>query len=67
MTAAIAIRDQTRDDLQKLAKRANETQDDAEVSLSDVIDALLSLSEVDDARDAGDEVLEEIIHIAKKN
>lgn len=67
MTAAILIRDNTRDALQELAKKADESQKDVEVSLSDVIDGLLSLVGVTDNTAIEETILEEIIYIAKKN
>ena len=45
MTVAIAIRDETSEALQTLMKNANNVQDDVEASLSDVIDALLQLTD----------------------
>lgn len=43
--AAIAIRDETSEALQVLMNRANNSQGEVVVSLSDVIDALLGISD----------------------
>lgn len=62
-TAAIAIRDETRDALLALMNKANDGQD-VIVSFSDVIDALLAIS---DQWLSEKQVLVEVVAMAAKN
>ena len=62
--AAIAIRDETSEALQALMNNANYSQGEVVVSLSDVIDALLSISEKA-ATETG--VLAIAVEVAAKN
>ena len=64
MAAAILIRDDTLEALQALVQMANDEQEDAEVALSDAIDGLLAVTRESSIED---ELLREVIHIARKN
>jgi hypothetical protein len=62
--AAIAIRDETSQALQRLMVLANGNQSEVEASLSDVIDALLAIS---DQWLSEGEMLVEVVAMAEKN
>lgn len=62
---AIALRDETVEALRALMDKANESQKDAYVELSDVIDALYDIMASSTEEDT--EVVEAIVRIAKKN